>query len=102
MSPEAVAPEPVTRMAAAPEPDQDARPCELPRREPSGRRADQPRPVEAATASPLQQAAARRAFADELGAFSRGIHDALAARGITGGVVRATTDNAPIEEGAQA
>jgi hypothetical protein len=93
--PEAVAPEPV-----APEPDQD--PCELPRREPAGRRTDQPRPAEAATASPQQQADARRAFADELGAFSRGIHDALAARGITGGVVRATTDNAPIEEGAQA
>ena len=84
------------------QPDQDVRPCELPRREPASRRADQPRPAEAATASPQQQAAARRAFADELGAFSRGIHDALAARGITGGVVRATTDNAPIEEGAQA
>jgi hypothetical protein len=83
-------------------PDQDLPPCELPRREPASRRTDPPRPAEAATASPQQQAAARRAFADELGAFSLGIHDALAARGITGGVVRATTDNAPIEEGAQA
>jgi histidine kinase/DNA gyrase B/HSP90-like ATPase len=96
-APEAPAPEHLTA-----QPDQDVRPCELPRREPAGRRADQPRPAEAATASPQQQAAARRAFADELGAFSQGIHNALAARGITGGVVRPTTDNAPIEEGAQA
>ena len=102
LSPEVVAPEPVTPLAAAPEPDADVRPYELPRREPASRRADQPRPAEAATASPLRQADARRAFADELGAFSRGIHDALAARGITGGVVRATTDSSPIEEGAQA
>ena len=60
------------------------------------------RPAEAATVSPVQQAAARRAFADDLGAFSQGIHDALAARGITGGLARATSDIAPIVEGAQA
>jgi Histidine kinase-, DNA gyrase B-, and HSP90-like ATPase len=100
--PDAVAPEALAPEHLTAQPDQDVRPCELPRREPAGRRADQPRPAEAATASPLQQAAARRAFADELGAFSQGIHNALAARGITGGVVRPTTDNAPIEEGAQA
>ena len=93
--PAAEAQEPVIQLAMAPEPGQDPRPCELPRREPASRRADQPRPAEAATASPLQQAAARRAFADELSAFSRGIHDALAARGITGGVVRATTRQCP-------
>jgi hypothetical protein len=83
-------------------PEQDMRPCELPRREPAGRRGDEPRPAEAATVSPVQQAAARRAFADDLGAFSQGIHDALAARGITGGLARATSDIAPIVEGAQA
>jgi hypothetical protein len=40
------------------------------------------------------------AFADELSAFSQGIEDALAARGITGGLVSATSDGAAIEEAA--
>jgi hypothetical protein len=48
-----------------------------------------------------QQAAARRAFADDLSAFSQGIQDALAARGITGSLVSAMFNGTPIEEGAQ-
>jgi len=105
--PQAVLPKAVLSKAAAPEPltagpIQDMRPRELPRREPASRRGDEPQPAEAAPVSPVQQAAARRAFADDLGAFSQGIHDALAARGITGGLARATSDIAPIEEGAQA
>ena len=75
---------------------------ELPRREPASPRGDEPRPVEAAAPlTPTQQAAGRRAFADDLGDFSRGIQEALAARGITGDVVWATSNGAAIEEGAQ-
>jgi hypothetical protein len=66
---------------------------------------DQPSPAEAAASSQPQpqpqQAAARRAFADDLSAFSQGIQDALAARGITGSLVSAMFNGAPIEEGPQ-
>jgi hypothetical protein len=81
---------------------QEARPSELPRREPPSARGDEPRPTEAdAPSQPQpQQAAARRAFADDLSAFSQGIQDALAARGITGSLVSAMFNGAPIEEGA--
>jgi len=92
--------------------DQAGRPSELPRREPPSARGDEPRPAEAIAPSPpqpqpqpqpqqQQQAAARRAFADDLSAFSQGIQDALAARGITGSLVSAMFNGAPIEEGAQ-
>ena len=101
-------PEPCRRggvAGAGPGPSRPVASCRAGSR-PSCRGDDQPRPAptshHASATAASQQAAARRAFADELGAFSRGIHDALAARGITGGVVRATTDSAPIEEGAQA
>jgi hypothetical protein len=58
-------------------PDRDQpRPAgELPRRERASLRGDEPRPhpqEPAKTATPDQQAAARRAFADELSAFSLG------------------------------
>jgi hypothetical protein len=96
--PEVVPPEAVS---TEPDQDQDARPSELPRREPLGARGDEPRLPEAAAPSQPQQAAARRAFADDLGAFSQGIQDALAARGITGSVVSAMFNGAPIEEGPQ-
>jgi hypothetical protein len=101
--PEVVPPEAVSTEAVSTEPDQDqdARPSELPRREPLGARGDEPRLPEAAAPSQPQQAAARRAFADDLGAFSQGIQDALAARGITGSVVSAMFNGAPIEEGPQ-
>jgi Histidine kinase-, DNA gyrase B-, and HSP90-like ATPase len=104
-SPEVAPTEVVPPVAALTEPDQDqdqgARPSELPRREPLGARGDEPRLPEAAAPSQPQQAAARRAFADDLGAFSQGIQDALAARGITGSVVSAMFNGAPIEEGPQ-
>jgi hypothetical protein len=78
---------------------------ELPRREPLSARGDEPRPAEAAAPSQPQpqpqQAAARRAFADDLSAFSQGIQDALAARGITGSLVSAMFNGAPTKEGAQ-
>ncbi len=48
-----------------------------------------------------QQAAARLAFANDLSAFSQGIQQALAARGITGGLVSALFDGPVIKEGAQ-
>jgi hypothetical protein len=96
--PEVVAPEAVS---TEPDQDQDARPSELPRREPLGARGDEPRLPEAAAPAQPQQAAARRAFADDLSAFSQGIQDALAARGITGSVVSAMFNGAPIEEGPQ-
>jgi hypothetical protein len=96
--PEVVPPEAVS---TEPDQDQDARPSELPRREPPSARGDEPRLPEAAAPSQPQQAAARRAFADDLGAFSQGIQDALAARGITGSVVSAMFNGAPIEEGVQ-
>jgi hypothetical protein len=85
------------------EPGQEARPRRLPRRERASLRGDEPRPAEAApppSSSPPPQTAARMAFADELSAFSQGIEDALAARGITGGLVSATSDGAAIEEAA--
>jgi Histidine kinase-, DNA gyrase B-, and HSP90-like ATPase len=110
--PEAASPEvaptevvPPEAVSAEPVQDQEARPSELPRREPPSARGDEPRPAEAVAPSQPQpqpqQAAARRAFADDLSAFSRGIQDALAARGITGSVVSAMFNGAPIEEGAQ-
>ena len=98
VSPDALSAQPYDRDT---EPhDEDARPRELPRREPASLRGDEPRPAEEApppTSRP-PQAAARRAFADELSAFSHGIQDALAARGITGGLVSATSDSTAIEE----
>jgi hypothetical protein len=100
---EAMSPTPTAVPAELTEPDQAAPPSELPRRERPSLRADEPK--QAATAPQPQpqphQAAARRAFADDLSAFSQGIQDALAARGITGGLVSALFDGAPIEEGAQ-
>ena len=72
-------------------------------------RGDEPRPADAAAPSQpqpqpqpqSQPAAARRAFADDLSAFSQGIQDALAARGITGSLVSAMFNGATIEEGGQ-
>ena len=97
MSPEAV----VGRL----QPDRDATPpCELPRREPVSLRADELRPPEAAQPQPqpqpqpAQQAAPRQAFANDLSAFSQGIQEALAARGITGGLVSALFDGPVIKE----
>jgi hypothetical protein len=107
MATEVVATEVVPPEAVSTEPDQDqeARPSELPRREPPSARGDEPRPAEAVAPSQPQpqpqQAAARRAFADDLSAFSQGIQDALAARGITGSLVSAMFNGAPIEEGPQ-
>jgi hypothetical protein len=98
-----VPPEVVPTEALPPEPDHDqaARPSVLPRREPPSARGDEPRPAEAVAQPQPQQAAARRAFADDLSAFSQGIQDALAARGITGSLVSAMFNGTPIEEGAQ-
>ena len=45
--------------------------------------------------------AARLAFANDLSAFSEGIQEALAARGITGGLVSALFDGPVIKEGVQ-
>ena len=60
-------------------PDRDQRPLgELPRRERASLRGDEPRPQPpepAVVRTPEQQAAARRAFADELSAFSLGAVD---------------------------
>ena len=92
---------PPEAVSTEPGPDQEARPSELPRRERPSARGDEPRPAEAVAPSQPQQAAARRAFADDLSAFSQGIQDALAARGITGSLVSAMFNGAPIEEGAQ-
>ena len=65
-----------------PDRDQPTRPpSELPRRERASLRGDQPRPKPqepAPVPTPQQQAAARRAFADELNAFSLGTAGALA------------------------
>jgi hypothetical protein len=92
--PEAVSTEPAQ--------DQERRASELPRREPPGARGDEPRPAEAVSPSqPQQAAAARQAFADDLSAFSQGIQDALAARGITGSLVSAMFNGGSIEEGPQ-
>jgi hypothetical protein len=104
-----VASEPVPSAPASPESvsaeaDQDPPACELPRREPVGLRVDERRPAEAAAPQPQiqpQQAAARLAFANDLSAFSQGIQEALAARGITGGLVSALFDGPVIKEGAQ-
>jgi len=83
--------------------DQDARRNELPRRERPTARGDEPGPAEAVTPPQpqTQSGAARRAFVDDLSAFSQGIQDALAARGITGSLVSAMFNGATIEEGAQ-
>jgi hypothetical protein len=101
--PEVVPADVVPPEAVSTEPDHDqaARPSELPRREPPSARGDEPRPAEAVAQPQPQQAAARRAFADDLSAFSQGIQDALAARGITGSLVSAMFNGTPIEEGAQ-
>ena len=106
-----VPPEVAPSEAVSAEPNQDdARPGKLPRRDRPGTRGDEPKPAEAAVPSqqpqpqPQQQprqAAARRAFADDLSAFSQGIQDALAARGITGSLVSAMFNGAPTEEGPQ-
>jgi hypothetical protein len=61
-----------------PEPDQPRPAGELPRRERGSLRGDEPRPHSQAPApvpAPQEQAAARRAFADELSAFSLGAAD---------------------------
>jgi hypothetical protein len=111
---------PPQAMSAEPDQGQDAPPRKLPRRERPSMRRDEPRPAEAAAAPPQPQpqpqpkpqpqpqpqpqsqpAAARQAFADDLSAFSQGIQDALAARGITGSLVSAMFNGATIEEGAQ-
>ncbi len=58
-----------------PDRDQVRQPGELPRRERASLRGDEPRPKSAepaATRTPEQQAAARRAFAEELSAFTMG------------------------------
>ena len=107
VSPQVVASEPVPSAPTSPEPtsaepEQDPPPCELPRREPVGLRVDERRPAEAAAPPPQpQQAAARLAFANDLSAFSQGIQEALAARGITGGLVSALFDGPVIKEGVQ-
>jgi hypothetical protein len=113
VSPQMVASEPVPSAPPSPESvaaeaDQDPPPCELPRREPVGLRVDERRPAEAAAPPPPpqpqpqpKQAAARLAFANDLSAFSQGIQEALAARGITGGLVSALFDGPVIKEGAQ-
>ena len=85
-----VRPSPVTdmsrreRLAPAAEPQRSAAPrtAALPRREPASLRGDDPRPpAAAAPLSPRQQEAARRAFADELSAFSAGSTGPLATIG---------------------
>jgi Histidine kinase-, DNA gyrase B-, and HSP90-like ATPase len=96
---------PPEAVSAEPGQDLDARPRTLPRRGRPSMRGDEPRPAEAA-APPQpqpqpQQASPRQAFADDLSAFSQGIQDALAARGITGSLVSAMFNGAPIEEGAK-
>jgi hypothetical protein len=107
VSQEPAPPDPVLPEAVTAEPDQDARPIEMPRRKRRSRRVDESRPAEVAAPSQPQpqpqprQAAARWAFADDLSAFSLGIQEALAARGITGGLVNALFDGATIDEGAQ-
>jgi hypothetical protein len=111
VSPQVLASEPVPSASASPgsvaaEAGQDPPPCELPRREPAGLRVDERKPAEAAAPPPQlqpqpQQAAARLAFANDLSAFSQGIQEALAARGITGGLVSALFDGPVIKEGAQ-
>ena len=94
------------------EPDHDRLPVPLPRREPASRRGDKPSPAEAVAPVPAEQAAARRIFADDLSAFSQGIQDALAARGITNassavlsprsdGAATRESEDAKIEEGAR-
>jgi Histidine kinase-, DNA gyrase B-, and HSP90-like ATPase len=83
------------------EPDHDRLPVPLPRREPASLRGDKPRPVEAAAPVAAEQAAARRIFADDLSAFSQGIQDALAARGITNAssaILSARSDGAATSE----
>jgi hypothetical protein len=94
------------------EPDHDRLPVPLPRREPASRQGDKPSPAEAVAPVPAEQAAARRIFADDLSAFSQGIQDALAARGITNassavlsprsdGAATRESEDAKIEEGAR-
>jgi Histidine kinase-, DNA gyrase B-, and HSP90-like ATPase len=94
------------------EPDHDRLPVPLPRREPASLRGDKPRPAEAVAPVAGEQAAARRIFADDLSAFSQGIQDALAARGITNassavlsarsdGAATRKPEDATIEEGAR-
>jgi hypothetical protein len=94
------------------EPDHDRLPVPLPRREPASLRGDKPSPAEAVAPVPAEQAAARRIFADDLSAFSQGIQDALAARGITNassavfsarsdGAATSEPEGAAIEEGVQ-
>ena len=61
-----------------PDRDQQRQAGDLPRRERASLRGDEPRPQPqepAAVQTPEQQAAARRAFADELSAFSLGTVD---------------------------
>ena len=106
--PQALESEPVPSAPASPESAaaeaaQDPPPRKLPRREPVGPRIDERKPAEAAAPPPPQpqQAAARLAFANDLSAFSQGIQEALAARGITGGLVSALFDGPVIKEGVQ-
>jgi Histidine kinase-, DNA gyrase B-, and HSP90-like ATPase len=112
VSTELVRAEPVSTELVPAEPDHDRLPVPLPRREPASLRSDKPRPVEAAAPVPAEEAAARRIFADDLSAFSQGIQDALAARGITNassavlsarsdGAATREPEGAAIEEGAQ-
>jgi hypothetical protein len=112
VSTELVPAETVSTELVSAEPDHDRLPVPLPRRGPASLRGDKPRPVEAAAPVPAEQAAARRIFADDLSAFSQGIQDALAARGITNassavlsarsdGAATREPEGAAIEEGAQ-
>jgi len=86
--------------------DEDTRPGLLPRRERASLRGASPRPVDVAAPTPLQQAAARRAFADELSAFSLGAAEGASPAGVVGAspvVVgnETVTDGTVIEEGGQ-
>jgi Histidine kinase-, DNA gyrase B-, and HSP90-like ATPase len=109
---EPVSPGTISAEMVSAEPDHDRLPVPLPRRAPASLRSDKPGAVEAAAPMPAEQAAARRIFADDLTAFSQGIQDALAARGITNassavlslrsdGAATTEPEHAAIEEGAR-
>jgi hypothetical protein len=83
------------RPPAEPRISADPQTAALPRREPASLRGDEPRPAKAAPLSPQQQEAARRAFADELSAFSAG------STGPQGTVGATTRDGTETEEGGQ-
>ena len=91
-----------------PDRDQARQPGELPRRERASLRGDEPRPVSAepaAVRTPEQQAAARRAFAEELSAFAlgaAGAQESVSQGDISqGGVSQGGAGDTAIEEEAQ-